>query len=176
MIRLDTTSTILQTVLGAAITTTALEYVVCYSDHTSTAYTGGQQRSTSNNTTDVTICAAPGSSTVRDVDYVSIYNKDSVQATVTVKYDVSGTEHILVKTILGVASTLQYIHGLGWQTIDASGIHLIGNGNANVTITKDVFSGNGSTTAFTLTNSPAAKQQLYVFISGIYQFNSTYSL
>jgi hypothetical protein len=40
----------------------------------------------------------------------------------------------------------------------------------------DTFSGNGSTTAFTLTSDPSTKNNTSVFISGVYQQKSTYSL
>ena len=47
----------------------------------------------------------------------------------------------------------------------------LGATNKNV----DVFSGNGSTTAFTLTSDPSTKNNMHVYISGVYQYHSTYS-
>lgn len=175
MIRLDTTSTILQTVLAAAVTTNALEYYATYNDHTSTAYTGGQTRSTSNNTTDVNIVAAPGSSTVRDIDFVNIYNKDTVSATVTVKTDVSGTEHILVKITLQATDTLQYIHGFGWKVIDLNGNTKQTASSASVSVTQR-FSGDASTVNFTLTNSITDQNLMEVYVEGIYQQRNTWSV
>lgn len=49
-----------------------------------------------------------------------------------------------------------------------------GLGATNVNV--DVFSGNGSTTAFTLTADPSTKNNTYVSISGVYQAKSTYSV
>ena len=49
-----------------------------------------------------------------------------------------------------------------------------GLGATNVNV--DVFSGNGSTTAFTLASDPSTKNNTTVFISGVYQQKSTYSL
>lgn len=48
----------------------------------------------------------------------------------------------------------------------------LGATNMNV----DVFSGNGSTTVFTLTADPGSKNNTNVYISGVYQAKSTYSV
>jgi len=47
----------------------------------------------------------------------------------------------------------------------------LGATNMNV----DVFSGNGSTTAFTLSVDPGTKNNIHVYVGGIYQYHSTYS-
>jgi hypothetical protein len=49
-----------------------------------------------------------------------------------------------------------------------------GLGATNINV--DTFSGNGSTTAFTLTSDPSTKNNTSVFISGVYKQKSTYSL
>lgn len=49
-----------------------------------------------------------------------------------------------------------------------------GLGATNINV--DTFSGNGSTTGFTLTSDPSTKNNTSVFISGVYQQKSTYSL
>jgi hypothetical protein len=49
-----------------------------------------------------------------------------------------------------------------------------GLGATNVNV--DNFSGNGSTTAFTLSSDPSSKNNTYVSISGVYQAKSTYSV
>lgn len=49
-----------------------------------------------------------------------------------------------------------------------------GLGATNINV--DTFSGNGSTTAFTLTSDPSTKNNTAVYISGVYQQKSTYSL
>lgn len=48
-----------------------------------------------------------------------------------------------------------------------------GLGTSNVVV--DRFSGNGSTTAFTLSGDPGAKNNTAIYISGVYQAKSTYS-
>lgn len=49
-----------------------------------------------------------------------------------------------------------------------------GLGATNMNI--DVFSGNGSTTAFTLTSAPGAAANAHVYVGGIYQYHSTFTI
>lgn len=48
--------------------------------------------------------------------------------------------------------------------------------STQATVTVDVFSGNGSTTAFTLATAPASENFTFVYVSGVYQAKSTYSV
>lgn len=121
MIRLVTTNDKLQLVLAGAVATNQLQCVVNYSDNTGTDYVGSAKRTNSNNTTDVDICLAPAASQVRDIDAISIYNKDTAAATVTVKIDVSGTEYILSVCTLLPGDTLVWQRGTGWQVTDNTG-------------------------------------------------------
>src|SRR5262245_13340284 len=106
MLRLDTTTSKLQAVLAGAVATTQPQAVVCYSDDNGTTYVGGKQLTALNSTTDVDILAAPAASTVRDVDYCSIYNRDTASITVTVKYDISAVDSIIITTTIATGETL----------------------------------------------------------------------
>ena len=121
MIRLSATTQKLQAVLAGAVTTNQLHCVVCYSDDNGTTYVGGSQYTSTNDTTAVDICAAPGASTVRDIDFLSIRNRDTAAATVTVMVDVSATDSELVKATLAVGDQLVYTHSNGWATLDSAG-------------------------------------------------------
>lgn len=121
MIRLDTTTRKLQVLLGGAVAATQADVLVCYSDKTSTAYTGASQLAVTNNTTAVDICAAPGASTVREVDFVNIRNNDTASITVTVRYNDNGTLYKLFVGTLGVGEQLTYTHSRGWKVCDSSG-------------------------------------------------------
>lgn len=121
MIRLTATSEKLQAVLAGAITTTQPQAVVCYSDQTSSGYSGGKQVTALNSTVDVDILAAPAASTIRDVDFLSIHNRDSASVTVTIKYDISATDSIIIAVTLATLETLEYTHGSGWKVIDVNG-------------------------------------------------------
>ena len=131
MIRLDATTRKLQAVLAGAVTTNQLHCVVCYSDHTTTAYPGGTQLTSTNNTTAVDICDAPAASTVRDIDYIGVRNRDTAAATVTVMIDSSGADSETVKATLAVGDQLIYTHGTGWQVIASDGTLKTGAGLAD---------------------------------------------
>lgn len=122
MIRLDTTTRKLQALLGGSITTNQLPVTVCYSDKTSTAYTGGTTVINTNNTTAVDICAAPAASTVRDVDTINVNNADTVAATITIRYNDNGTTYTLFKAQLETGDQLTYVHGDGWKVLDSAGV------------------------------------------------------
>ncbi len=121
MIVLSQTTDNLQVVLGGAITTNQLECMVSWRDRTSTTFTADRTVTTTNNTTDVTIAAAPAASTQRVIDFISIYNKDTVNAVVTVKLDDNGTEYILCKVTLATTERLQYQEGVGFQVFASTG-------------------------------------------------------
>src|SRR5574341_21444 len=121
MLRLDSTVRKLQIVLGGAITTNQLPVVVCFSDKTTTAYTGGTTVSNTNSTTAVDIVAAPAASTVRDIDSITVQNADTAAATATIRYNDNGTTYTLFKATLAVGDQVIYTHGQGWKVFDSSG-------------------------------------------------------
>lgn len=127
MIRLTTVNQKLQLVLSGAITSNQLPVSVAYSDKTTAAYTGGIQLANSNSTTAVDICSAPGASTIRDIDGITVQNADTVSATVTVRFNDNGTTYTIFKALLATGDQLNYTHGQGWKTINSSGA-LIGIG------------------------------------------------
>lgn len=121
MIILTETTDNLQAVLAGAVTTNQLQCMSCWRDITTTAFTPGRTLITTNSANDVNIVGAPGGSTQRVVDYVSIYNSDTATATVTVKLDANGTEYILAKVILAVGEKLEYGNDLGWRVLSSDG-------------------------------------------------------
>lgn len=121
MIILDNTTGTIQAVLGGAITTNQPDYWTGYVDHTTTTVLSGNGGGALNSTTDVNIVSAPAASTQRQVKYISIYNRDTVSVTATVKYDSSGTERILWKGTLATGEKVEYIEASGWIVYDAYG-------------------------------------------------------
>lgn len=116
MIRLDTTSRKLQAVMAGAKTTTEPQSVVSFYDESDAGMRtkGATKLANLNDTTDVDICAAPQQSYVRCIDFVEIYNADTVTQTVSVKIDESATDYILVKQVLAAGETLHYEDKEGW--------------------------------------------------------------
>lgn len=124
MIVLDSTSKALQVVLAAAAAT-ELECQASWRDVTTSAYTPGESSTLTNDTTDVTLVAAPGASTQRVIDYVAIYNADTIAHTVTVKTDNAGTERRHVRVTLRSGEALHYDgQGGAWRVLDARGAQL----------------------------------------------------
>lgn len=116
MIRLDSSTMKLEAVLGGAVAANQPEAHVCFFDKNISGEDtkGAMQRTALNNTTDVTICSAPQQNYVRNIDSVSIYNKDTATVAVTVKTDNGTTEFIMVKKSLGAGESLQYTKHNGW--------------------------------------------------------------
>ena len=121
MIILSETTDNLQVVLGGAITTNQLQCFTAWRDRTSTTFVAGRTVTNTNSTTDVTIAASPVASTQRIIDYISVYNNDTVNATVTVKLDANGTEYILFKVTLAATEKIEYHEGQGFKVIASTG-------------------------------------------------------
>jgi hypothetical protein len=121
MIRLDNTTRTLQALLSGSVTTNQLNTTTSYSDATSSTFTGATTVINTNNTTAVTLAAAPSAGIVRTIDSVNVFNADTVSQTVTVRYNDNGTFYPLIRTTLLTGETLIYTHGSGWAAIDANG-------------------------------------------------------
>lgn len=114
MIILSETTDNLQVVLGGTVAAGQPQCYVAWRDRTATTFTAGRTIVDTNNTTDVTIAAAPAASTQRIIDYVSVYNRDTAPVTVTIKLDANGTEFILYRGILGIEEVLAYTNEQGF--------------------------------------------------------------
>ena len=134
MIVLTETTDKIQVVLGGAITTNQLQCMANYRDITTTAYTPGRTIINTNSTTDIDLVGSPASSTQRVVDFLSIYNNDTVNATVTVKFDANGTEYKLIVATLATGEKLEYAEGQGFRVIANSGAvkYSINQGNNTI--------------------------------------------
>jgi hypothetical protein len=117
---LDATTRSIEVVLAGAITTNQLNVVSEWVDMTSTTTTGDATTANTNNTTAVTVVAAPAASTQRRVLGMSIYNADTVSATVTVRYNDNATIYPIIKAALPAGYTLQYTDTAGWFTLDST--------------------------------------------------------
>ena len=152
MIRLNNVNRKLQIVLAVAITTNQLAVVLSYSDK-ATGYVGATQLSNSNSTTAVDICAAPAASTIRDIDYINVRNNDTATATVTIRYNDSGTLYSIIIVALLPGEAMTFTHSAGWCVFNSSGA--IKNVYAATTIELS-----------TLTQSGATNGQAIVFNTG----------
>jgi hypothetical protein len=118
---LDSTTDSLQVILGAAITTNQLPFVVSYNDMTSSAITPTKNVGTTNSTTAVDLIPAPSSSHTRQLRYCSVYNADTVPQLVTIRFNDNGTFRSVFVVTLLPNETLQYAYGKGWNAYNSSG-------------------------------------------------------
>jgi len=125
--KLTTTNDILQIVLGGSVTTNQLQCVTSYKIFTATATTDGKVAINTNNTTDVALAGAPSSGEVYDIQNINVYNKDTVAQTVTIKLDVSGTETILYKGVIGIGDVISCSGEGGWQNTSNNILPLLNN-------------------------------------------------
>jgi hypothetical protein len=121
MIILDATTKTIQVLLGGAATTTELPIVASYVDVTTSAYTPGSSDTITTGSTAVTAVSAPVVFTQRQVKMMTVFNADTVDAIVTVRYNNDGTTRILIKATLDPGSLLVYTDGEGWRVLDSNG-------------------------------------------------------
>ena len=122
MLILSTVNHKIEVVLAGNVTTNQLQCYSAWRERTATTFEAGDTEVLTNNTTDVTLVGSPsGASTQRIVDYLSVFNSDTVAATVTIKMDVSATEKILWKGVLAVGGSVAYAEGRGFLTYNSAG-------------------------------------------------------
>lgn len=133
MIILSETTDNLQAVLAGSITANQLQCFASWRDRTSTTFVAGRTVINTNNITDINLVAAP-SSGQRVVDFFTIFNRDTVNATITVKLDANGIEYILFKCTLATGETLIFQEGVGFHVLANSGAikHSINQGNNTI--------------------------------------------
>jgi ABC-type glycerol-3-phosphate transport system substrate-binding protein len=111
MIVLDSTLKSLEIVLGGAITTNQLPWVVSYAEITDSNQSVNdiaENDGATNNTTAVTMVAAPASGKTRVVKSINVFNKDTTSATVTIQYNDNSTLRTIFSASLAVGDNLQY--------------------------------------------------------------------
>lgn len=139
MLILDATTKKFQVVLSGAVTTNQLPCVTSWRDITTTAYTPGPTDTTTNNTTAVDVVPAPAASTQRVVDYFSIFNEDTVDATVTFRLNNNGTTRTIIKVTLATGERLEYAEGQGFRVFDNYGrVKIIQTTAPNITTQANV--------------------------------------
>lgn len=121
MLILASTTDTIDVVLGTAHTTNPHRIVASYRDITATAFTPGRRVVNSNGTTQVNAVQAPAASTTRVIDFVSIFNADTVAKTVTVSFNDNGTRYSLLSVDLGVGERIEYQEGQGWRVFTSTG-------------------------------------------------------
>lgn len=117
MIILDATNRSFEVILGEAHTANALPVICSYVDVTTTTYTPGTTATVTNGTTAITAAAAPASSTQRQIKLLTVYNEDTTEHAVYVRYNNNATLRNICKMSLSPGETLQYTDGEGFRKI-----------------------------------------------------------
>ena len=174
MIILDTTTRTLEILLSAATTTNPLQFVASYVDINQTVPALTAANTTygvTNGTTAVTVVPAPAASTSRQLKFLSVQNADTTYDTLTVRLNDGGTLRNIGVFQLAPNDSLVYTSDRGFVVLDMTGG--IKKGLNSGSITPMFFSGDGSTTAFTLSSPPPSSSAALVFVSGIQQRSGT---
>jgi len=120
MLILDATNKSITCAIDAAPATTNPDYIVSYADITTTTFTPGAADGALNGTTPVTIVGSPASSTQRQVKYISISNRDTINHTITVNYVDGASTRQMLSWFLSVGDTLIYSEK-GWFITNSVG-------------------------------------------------------
>jgi hypothetical protein len=123
MIRLSSSVSV-EIVLGGAVATAQPHVTVsCYDVPNQTKEDSSEYRGTTflnktNNTTLVSICAAPPIvGTVRNIDYICVFNVDSASVTPTIRLNDGTTTFTQYSQAVASGKSLVYESGSGWQVI-----------------------------------------------------------
>lgn len=145
MILLDTTTRSLEVDLTGAVATNQLPFVASYvnvSQSTFAMSAASTNTGATNNTTAVTLVAAPGATTTRQLKYLSIKNSDTAAVELWVQMNDNSTLREIWKGTLAVGDTLFYVDGAGWNVLNSSG-QIKNGGAATFTATRVPFADSG---------------------------------
>jgi hypothetical protein len=121
MIILSETTDNIHCVLSGSVATNQLQCVSSWRDRTATTFSAGRTVTNTNNTTQVALIPSPASGVQRVVDFISVYNKDTQNATVQIHFDANGTEYILFQATLATGERLEYQEGTGFKVFSNAG-------------------------------------------------------
>lgn len=119
---LSTTSSKIQIKLHKAIVTNQLPILSCYADNTTTTLTAITTSTSTNSTTLVDIISAPAASTQRIVKFINVFNADTIQAAVQIRYFDGSSGFEQMEFVLNPNDTLIYSSENGWKIIDTYGL------------------------------------------------------
>jgi len=120
IIVLNATTKSIEALLSGAVATNQPEFSAHYADVTSTAFTEGENDGVLNNTTAVSLVAAPAAATRRIVKEIVIYNADTAAVTVTIRINNNSNYRRIQKVTLAAGATWKLSDG-GVSTSAGSG-------------------------------------------------------
>lgn len=120
---LDDNSTFLQALMSSNASTRSPHVVVSFSD-TNTANNTYLLSGTAlflSGTNKITIIDGPSSGSIRKVNYISIFNADTVQQTITIQLNKGAVEYPIYITSVTPSGTIMYTPASSWNYINNSG-------------------------------------------------------
>lgn len=141
MIILDSSLKTIEVVLGGSVTTNQLQWSTSYiskkincCNNSSECDTPTSKDGVTNNSTAITIVTAPTANDnvngySQNVEYISVYNSDTVTQTVSIQINDNGTKRILFKATLPTSYQLIYNEDDTWRVYDNFGSNVFTGGN-----------------------------------------------
>ena len=113
------TGDLLDIALGGAVAANQARFNAEWNDVDAStgAFTPGHGDGLTNNATVVTLVASPGATTYRLVRTLTIYNADTADVTVTIRFDNSGAPRELIVAVLSPGDTLVWSLGRSWKIV-----------------------------------------------------------
>jgi hypothetical protein len=123
MIVIDSATKKVEVLLSGAAATTNLPIVVSFVDlDANDIFRPGTHDTITSGTTPVGVLFSTGTASVyRQLKFMSIYNADTTDATVTLRLNNNATTRIILKVTLLPESTLFYTDGEGFRVITPNG-------------------------------------------------------
>jgi hypothetical protein len=121
MIILTSITDKVQVSLNEAKAANDMQCLCTWRDRTVVVSNPGRTIAMTDGTNDVDIVPAPGSETQRVIDSISIYNNDTANKILTIKFNANGTIVILWKGTLGTGEKLEYNDKSGFFAYTANG-------------------------------------------------------
>lgn len=143
----------LEIVLGGAVSTTELDWVCAFADKATGTLDPGVAVGVTSGATSVVVCSAPAASHQKKITFLSVANVDTATATVSVLFDVSGTDKLVFKATLTTGRRLVYQPETGFVVYDSAGLPAAGaGGGGGDALTTDPLSQFAATTSLQLKN------------------------
>lgn len=174
MLILAATTDSIEVVLGGA-PVSQLPVITAYRDITTSTFSPGRNVLNTNGTTAIVAVPAPAASTQRVIDFINIFNPNTANAVVTVRFDLNGTRFNLSVVTLAQNERLIYQDGIGWQVYASSGAiknslnqgnNAVASGDSVVVLGSDVINSNATANTIadvTGLSFPVVANQRYSF-------------
>jgi hypothetical protein len=121
MIVLSVNTDKLEAILSGPVTADQLPCHTSWKERSSTGFTTGRTVINTNNASAVDISGSPASGSQRIIDSITIFNADSVNATVSIQLNAYGTGYTLFRCTLAPGEMLMYTESSGFFVLSNAG-------------------------------------------------------